>query len=104
MKRTIALEILMGTLLFLPGWGKAQTSRYNIVSYGAVSDGKTNNAAAINRAITAAAGAGGGTVAVPPGDFMSGPITLLSNVTLYLESGSMIRGSTQLADYYAPPV
>ena len=102
MKRTNTLAIFMGTLLLLPGWGEAQSPRYDIVSYGAVSDGKTNNAAAINRAITAAAGAGGGTVVVPPGDFMSGPITLLSNVTLYLESGSRIRGSTQLADYYAP--
>lgn len=103
MKRTIALEILMETLLLLPGWGRAQTTRYNITSYGAVNDGKTNNAAAINRAVVAAADAGGGTVVVPPGVFMSGPITLLSNVTLYLESGSIIRGSTQLADYFAAP-
>jgi polygalacturonase len=81
----------------------AQTAGFDIVNYGAVGDGKTNNAAAINRAIAAAAQAGGGTVVVPPGDYMSGPITILSNVTLYLEAGSMIRGSTRLEDYWVLP-
>jgi len=103
MKRTTVLIVLMGALLLLPGWGKAQTARFDVVNYGAVGDGKTNNAAAIDRAIAAAAHAGGGTVVVPPGDFMSGPITILSNVTLYLEAGSIIRGSTRLQDYLLPP-
>lgn len=103
MRRTDVLTVLMGALLLLPGWGVAQTARFDIVEYGAVGDGKTNNAAAINRAIAAAARAGGGTVVVPPGDYMSGPITILSNVTLYLEAGSMIRGSTRLEDYWVLP-
>jgi parallel beta-helix repeat protein len=99
MKRTRVLVVLMVALLLLPGWGRAQTARFSIADYGAVSDGKTNNAASIDRAIAAAAHAGGGTVVVPPGDYMSGPITILSNVTLYLEAGSMIRGSNRLEDY-----
>ncbi|HXW13983.1 MAG TPA: glycosyl hydrolase family 28 protein [Terriglobia bacterium] len=103
MKRTNVFAVLMGALLLVPCWGNAQIARYDIVQYGAVSDGKTNNAAAINRAIAAAARAGGGTVVVPPGDYMSGPINILSNVTLHLEAGSMIRGSTRLEDYWVPP-
>ena len=103
MKRAPVLIVLIGVLLLLPGGGRAQTARFDIVKYGAVGDGKTNNAAAIDRAIAAAARAGGGTVVVPPGDYMSGPITILSNVTLYLEAGSMIRGSNRLEDYLVPP-
>jgi polygalacturonase len=79
-----------------------QTARYSILDYGAIADGKTNNAGAINRAIAAASRAGGGTVVVPPGEFVSGPINILSNVTLYLEPGSMIRGSTRIEDYRVP--
>jgi parallel beta-helix repeat protein len=91
--------MLMAALPLMPGLALAQTAGFNILNYGAVGDGKINNAAAISRAIAAAAHAGGGTVVVPPGDFMSGPITILSNVTLYLEAGSTIRGSSRLEDY-----
>src|SRR6185369_6590618 len=97
--RTVLLTVL-GSLLLTPRQSVAKTVRFDIAAYGAVSDDKTNNAAAINRTITAAAQAGGGTVVVPPGDYMSGPIILLSNVTLYLEAGSTIRGSTRLEDYW----
>ena len=93
----------VGALLFVSGLGMAQTARFDIVNYGAVGDGKTNDAAAINRAVAAGARAGGGMVVVPPGDYVSGPITLLSNVTLHLEAGSTIRGSTRLEDYEAGP-
>ena len=102
MKRKNVLITIIEVLLLLPAWGISQTPGFDIVKYGAVADGKTNNAAAINKAIEAAAQAGGGTVVVPAGDFASGPITILSNVTLYLESGSMIRGSTRIEDYYVP--
>jgi len=94
------ISMLLGPVLICPALGLGQSDRLSIVEYGAVGDGKTNNAAAIKKAIAAAARAGGGTVEVPPGDFMSGPITLLSNVTLHLESGSLIRGSTRLEDYW----
>ena len=100
MNRTGFLTVLLGSLLLLPGRSAGQIARFDIINYGAVGDGKTNNAAAINRAIAAATQAGGGTVVVPPGDYMSGPITLLSNVTLYLEAGSTIRGSTRVEDYW----
>jgi len=99
LNRTVLLTVL-GSLLLTPRQSVAKTVRFDIAAYGAVSDDKTNNAAAINRTITAVAQAGGGTVVVPPGDYMSGPIILLSNVTLYLEAGSTIRGSTRLEDYW----
>jgi polygalacturonase len=46
---------------------------YSILDYGAVPDGRTNCAPAIQAAVDAAAGAGGGTVLVPSGRYYSAP-------------------------------
>jgi polygalacturonase len=72
---------------------------YNIADYGAKSDGKTLNTIAINQAIHDCSGAGGGTVVVPPGEYLSGPIGLLENVTLHLDVGATVKGSPKLEDY-----
>jgi hypothetical protein len=47
---------------------------FNILTYGAVGDGKTLNTDAFAKAISACAASGGGTVFVPPGNYKSGPI------------------------------
>ncbi len=59
-----------------------------VASYGAIADGKTLNTKAINQAISSCSTAGGGTVIFPAGDYLSGSIELLKNVTLHLESSS----------------
>lgn len=63
---------------------------YNITSYGA-STSSGNNATAIQAAINAASTAGGGTVQVPSGTFLSGPITLKSKINLNLASGAKLQ-------------
>ena len=63
---------------------------YDVRAFGALGDGKTIDTPAINRAIEAAASAGGGTVRFPPGTYASYSIHLKSNVTLYLETGATI--------------
>jgi len=63
---------------------------FTITSYGA-STGSSNNATAIQNAINAASAAGGGTVVVPSGTFLSGPITMKSKVCLNLASGSTLK-------------
>ncbi len=73
---------------------------FNILDYGAVGDGQTNDAPAIQRAINACASAGGGTVLVPAGrTFLTGQITLLSHVNVYIESGARLMASLNAADY-----
>ncbi|MBW4028159.1 MAG: glycoside hydrolase family 28 protein [Acidobacteria bacterium] len=67
--------------------GRPLASVFDIRSYGAVSDGKTLATAAINAAIEAAAQAGGGTVYLPGGTWLSFSIHLKSNVELYLAQG-----------------
>ena len=62
-------------------------------------DAATLDTAALNRTIEEASKSGGGTVLFPPGDYLTGTIELLSNVTLDLVAGAAIRGSTNVADY-----
>ncbi len=63
---------------------------FNVRSYGAAGDGKTADTPAINRAIEAAATAGGGTVLFPAGTYLCFSIHLKSYVHLYLDSGATI--------------
>ncbi len=74
-------------------------SLFDIRAYGAVADGRTLATQAIQKAIDRCAGAGGGTVYFPPGRFLSGTIYLKSGVTLRLDAGCTLLGSTSLRDY-----
>src|ERR1035438_5231121 len=67
---------------------------FDVTSFGAKGDGKTQNRDAINKAIEAAAAAGGGTVDFPAGIWITGSLRLRSNVTLRLEPGSAIHART----------
>jgi len=72
---------------------------YNILDYGAKGDGTVMNTKSIQAAIDACAGGGGGTVYFPAGKYLSGTLFLKSNITLYLETGSVLLGSKSLDDY-----
>jgi polygalacturonase len=74
---------------------------FNVRDYGAAGDGKTKDTEAIRRAVDECAKAGGGTVYLPPGTYLSGTVVLKENVTFELEGGATLLGSTNLADY--PP-
>jgi polygalacturonase len=71
---------------------------FDITAFGAKGDGRTVNTGAIQQAIDAAATAGG-CVLIPSGEFVTGALLLKSNVELYLESGAVLKGSPNLADY-----
>jgi polygalacturonase len=57
------------------------------------STGSANNATALNAYITYCSGHGGGTVEIPSGTFVSGTVTMRSNVNLQLDGGSILRNS-----------
>lgn len=65
---------------------------FNILDYGAVADSVTNNADAIQQAIDAAS-INGGTVIVPPGQYLSGTIVLKSNIDFHIEKGAVLISS-----------
>ena len=71
----------------------------NVLSFGAKPDGETLNTEAFRAALRAAADAGGGTVVVPAGAYVTGSLALLSNVTLHLEAGARLQGSLDPKDY-----
>ncbi|MGO9336974.1 MAG: glycoside hydrolase family 28 protein [Terracidiphilus sp.] len=73
----------------------------DVRSFGAIGDGTTVNTHAISEAIRSASKAGGGTVKFPPGVYVTGTIELLSNVTLDIQRGAILKGSTNVADYRA---
>lgn len=77
----------------------ARQAAKSILDYGALPDGRTTNTRAIQRAIDDASGHGGGVVHVPAGTFLTGRLDLRSHVTLYLDVGSTLLGSTSLSDY-----
>lgn len=65
---------------------------FNVLEFGAKGDGSAVDTPAINRAIDAAAVAGGGSVVFPAGVYLSYSIHLRSRVSLYLAEGSVILG------------
>lgn len=71
----------------------------SIAVFGAVGDGETVNTEAIQKAIDRTHAAGGGTVFFPAGKWVSGTLILKNNVTLHLDSGAVLLGSTNLDDY-----
>lgn len=93
--------VCSSVLLAKPDAGPAATpkSGFRITEYGAVGDDKTLCTEAINKAIDAAAQAGGGTVYVPAGTWLSGTIFLKSHVTLHLEPGCTISGTSDIEQY-----
>jgi polygalacturonase len=65
-------------------------SSFDVRKFGATGDGKTLDTDAVNRAIDAAAAAGGGLVRFQAGTYLCFSIHLKSQVHLYLEQGSTI--------------
>jgi polygalacturonase len=63
---------------------------YNVIQYGAKGDSSALDTDAINKAIDAAASAGGGTVWFPAGKYLSFSIHLKSNITLMLDNGAYL--------------
>ncbi len=72
---------------------------FDIRDYGAVADGSTSNTGAFRQAVEDCHAHGGGTIRVPEGDWLTGPIRLRSNIRLHLESGSLVRFSARFDDY-----
>ena len=74
-------------------------STFNVRQHGASGDGITMEMPVIQALIDRCAEQGGGTVYFPAGHYLTGSLFLRSNITLYLDSGAVILGSENPADY-----
>jgi polygalacturonase len=72
---------------------------YDVTKYGAKNDSSTKATAAIKKAIDAASKAGGGTVYFPAGKYLTGPIYLKSNITIFIDAGAELHFSDNFDDY-----
>lgn len=72
---------------------------FNIVDYGAKSDGITMNTTAIQQAIDAAVKNSGGIVLIPQGLWLTGPIVLKSNVELHTAKGALVLFTPDRTQY-----
>ena len=76
---------------------------YDVATYGAVGDGKTNDAKAIQTAIDDCAANGGGKVVLESGKtYYSDSIQLKKNVELHLQKGSVLRATSDIDGYIRP--
>jgi len=72
---------------------------YDVTKYGAKKDSSAKATASISKAITAASKAGGGTVYFPAGKYLTGPIHLKSNITIFIDAGAELHFSDNFDDY-----
>jgi polygalacturonase len=84
--------------LLAAGVGAAPTCR--VTDHGAKGDGTTLDTGALQAAIDSCASQKGGTVVVPgPATYLTGTILLKDHVTLHLERGAVLLGSSDFKDY-----
>jgi unsaturated rhamnogalacturonyl hydrolase len=70
-----------------------------ILKYGAIQNSHFINTVPINEAIRSMNKKGGGVVVIPKGQWLTGPIVLLSNVNLHLSKGALVVFTPDFAQY-----
>ena len=95
-KRTMR-SIISGLVLSLL-LSPVAAQNLNVRDFGAAGDGNTKDTEAIQKAIDTA-GLKGGTVTFPAGIYLTGSLEMKSHVTLHLDAGATLLGSTKIEDY-----
>lgn len=101
--KTMKIPGMLVLLLCISGFTQLYAKDYLVTDFGAKGDGKTNNTAAIQKAIDKA-GQNGGTVVVPEGIFISGTVKLKSNITFEIQRNAVLKGITDRAAYPSLPI
>ena len=99
--KQVRLAIVMGLAgtIFGAQGAMAAGKVCDVRAYGAKGDGLAKDTAAIQAAIDDCTRAGGGTVVLKGGRFVTGPIEIKSHVTFDVEKGAELLGSVDRADY-----
>ena len=86
-----------------PAANAASSGQLDVRAFGDLGDGRSNDAAAIQKAIDACFRQGGGVVVLDRGTFLTGTLALCSHVELHLTSTAVLKGVSDLAQYKADP-
>lgn len=86
----------------LSGYGGQAGRVFDPRRYGAKGDGVTLDTQPIQQAIDDCTAAGGGTVLLGPGTYVTGLVRLRSNVTFQLQAGAKILASPNYSDFVLP--
>jgi polygalacturonase len=111
------IGIIAATLLFSAALGHADAPAadapssptgivpkvFDVRALGARGDGKTLDTEAIQKALDACAKAGGGTVRIPAGTYLSQPLTLGDKTTLQLDEGAVVLASPDHKHFMKQP-
>ena len=73
--------------------------KYTITDYGVVNDSTILQTEKIQAVIDRAARNGGGVIVVPKGTFLSGSIFFKPRTHLYMEEGSVLKGSDDISNF-----
>ena len=95
-------DVLILTLLVLTMSAETafrSVKPFVVTDHGAVGDGHTLNTKAIQKVIDLCGDAGGGTVVIPEGVFLTGAIFLKPGVNLTVERGGVLKGTVNPDDY-----
>jgi polygalacturonase len=94
-----ALTCTTAVVAWFAALANASSLTINARDCGAAGDGSRLDTKAIQTAIDKCATAGGGTTVLEGGVFLSGTVYLRSQVTLRIEAGATLLGSTNVAHY-----
>lgn len=87
-------------LLFILFFSSLTSAKsYDVKALGADASGKIQCTQLINKTIELAANEGGGVLYFSSGTYLTGAITLKSNITIYLEAGATLKFSSDFKDY-----
>jgi len=92
-------SLLLGEGFVTPALPVIPNRSFNVTDYGARGDTVTTNTSSFQQTIDACLKSGGGVVTVPPGDYLTGPLTLGSNLRLNVNKGATIRILNDIASY-----
>jgi polygalacturonase len=73
--------------------------KIKITDFGAIGNGIFDNTESFKKAFEHCSAKGGGTIIVPPGIWITGPIEFKSNINFYIERGALIIFSKNHSDY-----
>ena len=91
--------LLVACLSAFANTAARENTFYNVLDYGARNNGSKIATEAIRKAIAAAVKTGGGTVYFPAGEYLTGPIHLKSNITIFIDAGALLKFSDNFDDY-----